>query len=142
MGKPIIAGIAYFGCVFAAGFALGVLRTVVVVPLLGETVAVAMELPVILAIAWFACRWLTGGVEVPQRLAPRAAMGVVAFTLLMAGELSISLLLAGRNPIEHLQLYRQASHMVGLAGQIAFALFPILQIWTASPPSARRKERQ
>jgi len=140
MRRPIIAGLAYFGCVFAAGFALGVVRTVFVVPLLGETVAVAMELPIVLAIAWIVSRWLTQRFEIPARLLPRAVMGTTAFILLMAGELSISLLLAGRDVNEHLQFYRESSHMLGLAGQIAFALFPVLQIWTATPPSAPRKE--
>ena len=132
MRKSILAGVAYFGCVFAAGFALGVLRTVLVVALVGETVAVALELPIILAIAWIACRWLINRLEVPSRLVSRAVMGAVAFVLLMAGELSISLLLAGRSAAEHLQLYREASHMLGLAGQLAFAFFPVLQVWMNS----------
>jgi hypothetical protein len=132
MRKSILAGVAYFGCVFAAGFALGVLRTVLVVASVGETVAVALELPIILAIAWIACRWLINRLEVPSRLVSRAVMGAVAFVLLMAGELSISLLLAGRSAAEHLQLYREASHMLGLAGQLAFALFPVLQVWMNS----------
>ena len=140
--QSLLAGLAYFGCVFAAGFALGVVRSVFAVPHLGETLAVALELPVILAVAWTACRWLVRRFEVPARLSPRAVMGATAFILLMAGELSISLLLAGRGLVEHLQLYREASHMLGLAGQIAFALFPVLQVWTASPLSARRKEGQ
>jgi hypothetical protein len=137
MRQPIIAGFAYFGCVFAVGFALGVVRTAIVVPLLGETVAVSMELPIILVIAWIACRWLTSHLVVPSRLVSRAVMGAVGFALLMVGELSISLMLAGRSLIEHLQLYREASHLLGLAGQIAFAFFPTLQIWIASPPAAR-----
>jgi hypothetical protein len=140
MRKSLLAGASYFGCVFAAGFALGAVRTTSVGPLMGETFAVAMELPIILAIAWIACRWLIDRFDVPSRLVPRAAMGAVAFALLMAGELSISRLLTGRSAAEHLQLYRGSSHMLGLAGQIAFALFPVLQVW--SPPSARREERQ
>jgi hypothetical protein len=132
MRKSILAGVAYFGCVFAAGFALGVLRTVLVVTRVGETVAVALELPIILAIAWIACRWLINRLELPSRLVSRAVMGAVAFILLMAGELSISLLLAGRSAAEHLQLYLEASHMLGLAGQLAFALFPVLQVWMNS----------
>jgi hypothetical protein len=59
-------------------------------------------------------------------------MGAVAFALLMAGELSISVLLTGRSAAEHLQLYREVSHMLGLAGQLAFALFPVLQVWMNS----------
>jgi hypothetical protein len=137
MGQSVIAGLAYFGCVFAAGFVLGVLRALFVVPRLGETFAVAMELPVILVVAWIACRWLTKHFVVRSRFVPRAVMGAVAFILLMIGELSTSLLLSDRGLTEHLRLYREASHMLGLAGQIAFALFPALQIWIASPPAAR-----
>ena len=142
MTRSIPAGLAYFGCVFAVGFALGLGRTVFIVPLLGEAFAAAVELPIILAVAWIVSRWLTRRFEVPARLLPREVMGATAFILLMAGELSISLLLAGRSLIEHLQLYREASHMLGLAGQIAFALFPALQIWIASPPAARGREGQ
>jgi hypothetical protein len=137
MRHPIIAGMAYFGCVFAVGFVLGVVRTVFMVRLLGDTVAVALELPIILSVAWIVSRWLTRQHEVPCRLLPRAVMGATAFILLMVGELSISLLLAGRSLIEHLQLYRAASHLLGLTGQFAFALFPTLQIWIARPPAAR-----
>lgn len=142
VGKSVIAGAAYFGCVFAAGFALGVVRTMWIMPLVGDTGAVAIELPVILAIAWIVCRWLTGRLEVPIRVVSRAVMGVVAFALLMAGELSISMLLGGRSPTEHLQLYRQTSHILGFTGQIASALLPVLQIWTAGSYSTRGRERR
>ena len=97
MGQPVIVGLGYFGCVFAAGFALGALRMAFIVPLLGKTVAVAMELPIILVIAWFACRWLVNHFVVPSRLVSRAVMGTVAFALLMVGEGFLSLLLAGRS---------------------------------------------
>ena len=138
MGQPVIVGLGYFGCVFAAGFALGALRMAFIVPLLGKTVAVAMELPIILVIAWFACRSLVNHFVVPSRLVSRAVMGTVAFALLMVGEGFLSLLLAGRSSIEHLQLYREAPHMLGLAGQVAFAFFPILQIWTARDSTSQR----
>jgi hypothetical protein len=77
MRKSILAGVAYSGSVFAAGFALGVLRTVLVVAPVGETVAVALELPIILAIAWITCRWLINRLEVPSRLVSRAVMGAL-----------------------------------------------------------------
>jgi len=132
MRQPIMAGLVYFGCVFAAGFALGVARMTLVVPRLSETLAVALELPIILAIAWIVCRWLIRRFEVPSLVSSRMVMGGVAFGLLMAGEVSISLLLADRGFLEHVQLYREAPHLLGLAGQIAFAVFPILQIRTAA----------
>lgn len=134
MTRSIPAGLAYFGCVFAVGFALGVVRTVFIVPLLGDTFAVAVEVPIILAVAWIVSRWLTQRFEVSARLLPRAVMGATAFILLMAGEASLSMLLAGRSLAEHLQLYREASHILGLVGQIAFALFPVLQVWNRVGP--------
>jgi hypothetical protein len=39
----LLTATAYFGAVFSAGFVLGVLRTLVMVPLLGELGAVLVE---------------------------------------------------------------------------------------------------
>ena len=126
MMRMLLSGTAYFGAVFAAGFVLGVLRTLVLVPLLGELAAVLVELPLILTIAWRVCtrllrRW---------PLSPRSALGMggIAFLLLMAAEAGLSTLLAGRSLAEHLALYAQLPHLVGLAGQLAFALFPWIQV--------------
>jgi hypothetical protein len=126
-----LTGILYVAAVFAAGFVLGVLRTLVLVPLLGELGAVLAELPVILTIAWLVCtrilrRW-------PLSPPAAAAMGATAFLLLMLAEAGLSTLLAGRSLAEHLALYAQLPHQVGLAGQLAFAVFPWMQ--------ARRSQR-
>jgi hypothetical protein len=125
--QAMAAGLAYFGVVFALGFVLGVLRTLFVLPLAGETAAVAIELPIILGLAWIACRRLVRRFRLPPMLAARLVMGVVAFGLLMIGELSLSVLLGGRGLAEHLALYQQIPHLLGLAGQVTFALFPIIQ---------------
>lgn len=132
MMRPLFTGTAYVVVVFAAGFVLGVLRTLVLVPLLGELKAVLVELPVILSTAWLVCtrilrRW--------PLLPPAASgMGATAFLLLMGAETGLSTLLVGRSLMEHLALYAQLPHLVGLAGQLAFALFPWIQ--------ARRSHRR
>jgi hypothetical protein len=72
--------------VFAAGFALGAIRVVLLIPRLGETFAVLIELPVILAVAWIACHRLIAAFDVPSHLAPRLAVGGVAFLTLMCAE--------------------------------------------------------
>ena len=125
MNLVLLTSTVYVTAVFAAGFVLGVLRTLVLTPLLGELGAVLAELPVILSIAWWVCtrilrRW--------PLLPPSAVrMGAIAFLLLMLAEAALSTLLAGRSLAEHLVLYSQLPHQVGLAGQLAFALFPWVQ---------------
>jgi len=123
--RSLIAGIAYCGVVFAVGFVLGALRVTLVVPRLGETVA--LELPVILAISWMACRWLIVRFAVPADRNARLVMGATAFAVLMAAELGVSMIIFGRTLADHLDQYRTAPSLLGLTGQLAFAAFPLLQ---------------
>lgn len=132
MMQILLTGTAYVVAVFAAGFVLGVLRTLVLVPLLGELAAVLMELPVILTIAWLVCRRILR--RWPLSPAAAAAMGAIAFLLLMLAEGGLSTLLAGRSLSEHLALYAQLPHQVGLAGQLAFALLPWIQVRRSQMP--------
>ena len=127
--RAITAGAIYFAVVFAAGFCLGVLRTLLVQPLLGPFAAVALELPIILGIAWLACARILG--RHPVSRGGAAIMGALAFTLLMLGEAMLSMLLGGRSWSAHVALYAQGQHQLGLAGQLLYALFPVIQMWRA-----------
>jgi hypothetical protein len=124
---PVAAGITYFAVVFALGFVFGVARTLVMQanPGIDRTVAVLFELPLILAAAWFAAGRLSRDVRTH---AGRVRMGVVALALLLAAEAALGVFLFGRTIAEHLALYRQPSHALGLAGQVLFAAFPWLRL--------------
>jgi hypothetical protein len=145
MGSALLAGTLYFAAVFALGFVLGVLRTLVLAPLAGPTVAVAIELPILLAFAWLASGHLVARLRVRAATPERIAMGGIAFVLLMLAELGLSLVLGGRSPAEHLALYREPAHQLGLAGQLAFAAFPALGLLRTrrdrrrADPAARRR---
>lgn len=132
MMRILLTGIAYAAAVFSAGFMLGVLRTLVLVPLLGELAAVLVELSVILTIAWLVCTRILRRYLLSPKAA--AAMGAIAFLLLMLAEAGLSTLLAGRSLAEHLALYAQLAHQVGLAGQLAFAVFPWMQALRSQTP--------
>jgi hypothetical protein len=123
----IVAGAAYFSLVFAAGFVLGTLRMLLLVPAIGETAAVVLELPLMLALSWIACAFVTGRLLVPVRLLPRLIMGCTAFALLMLAEYGVSALLIGRTLAAHLESYREIQALLGLSGQIVFAAIPALQ---------------
>lgn len=125
--NTLTAGAAYFAIVFAAGFALGAARVVVIAPALGELGAVLVELPLMLVVSWLACRWLARRFVVPAYAEPRAVMGGLAFALLMLAESAVSVFALGRTPTEHWNAYRSAPALAGFAGQLAFAAFPLVQ---------------
>lgn len=134
MSSVLRAGVAYFAVVFAAGFALGVLRVAAIAPGVGETNAVLIELPVMLVVSWFACLWSVQRLAVAPSAAARLAMGALALTLLLLAELALSALLFGRTAAEHFAAYGERGAQLGLAGQVVFALFPLLQLSLARRP--------
>lgn len=131
-----MAGALYFVVMFALGFVLGTLRVLVVAPRLGDWGATLIELPIMLTLSWFACRWLVGRFAVPGRVAPRLAMGATAFMLLMVAEILLGTSLLGRTLTQQVQAMTGGVGLLGLLGQFAFAAFPLVQ---TSPQ--RRGER-
>jgi hypothetical protein len=112
--------------VFAAGFALGAIRVLLVAPRLGDTAAVALELPLMLAISWVACLRLIGRLRVPATPPARLVMGGLALALLLAAEFALALGLGG-TPGAALAL-GTAAGLIGLAGQAAFAVLPLVAL--------------
>lgn len=127
MRAALLAGAAYFGIVFAAGFVLGVVRVTLLVPSVGEPAAVAIELPLMLLWSWWTCGRCLRRFAVPASLVARALTGGVAFALLMAAECGLDAALNGRDLAAHFARYRDPTALLGLAGQLLFALFPLLR---------------
>jgi hypothetical protein len=133
MKRALSAGALYFAAVFVAGFALGVVRTLWLAPALGAIGAVAVELPVMLGVSWLVSARILR--RAPMSGLQAEMMGATAFVLLMLAEAGLSVLLAGRSLGEHLALYREPAHQLGLLGQLAFAGIPLLQAWLARRPA-------
>jgi hypothetical protein len=128
MGRAVAAGGLYFAFVFAAGFALGTLRVLVLAPALGDTGAVALELPLMLAISWLACGVVLRRLAVPATVATRLVMGGFAFALLIGAETALGVLGFGRTLGEQIATWRALPAQLGLVAQLAFALFPLARI--------------
>ena len=128
MVKVLANAAIYFGMVFAAAFALGALRVTVVVPRVGALVAVLIEVPIVLGISWIACRHVVRWFEVPSEWRPRLAMGILAFMLLMIAEPAIAIFGFGRSLAQYLGEFQSTAGLIGLLGQIAFALIPVGQV--------------
>lgn len=132
------AGAAYFAIVFAVGFALGTVRTLFIAPRLGEHLAVVIELPFMLGASWLACGWAVRRWQVVAAAGPRLTMGAVAFGLLMIAELTLSATAFDRSPADFLRNLSTPHGLTGLAGQIIFALIPLLHRGRRPIPSQPR----
>lgn len=127
MSAVTIAGAVYFAIVFAAGFLLGTVRTLLVAPYLGEVTATILEVPIMLAAAWLACGWVLRRFPVRPRTLDRIAMGTIALALLLAAEALLSIGLIGLSLVQHIGRYTQAAPLIGLAAQLLYAGFPLVR---------------
>jgi hypothetical protein len=125
---PFIAGLVYGLSVFALGFGLGGLRTLLLHPLVGEIWAITLEIPMMLAASWFICATLVHRMSVPPQWSDRLTMGGIALACVLVGEALISVGLFERTLAEHLALYVTPRSALGLLAQIAFALIPLAQL--------------
>jgi hypothetical protein len=76
----LTAGALYFGIVFAVGFVLGVVRTLLLVPKFGARNAELMELPLMVATSFFAARWVVRHLSLNPETTTRIAVGLFALT--------------------------------------------------------------
>jgi hypothetical protein len=116
------AGALYFAIVFAIGFVFGVIRTLIVEPITGKTIATLIEAPLMLTASYFVAKQLIRRFAVTSELAPRLAMGCVAFLLLLGAEA----VLAG--PLRGWTLSEWISHFTTTEGQLSLALFAIFAV--------------
>ncbi|MFN9496904.1 MAG: hypothetical protein ACK554_11835 [Erythrobacteraceae bacterium] len=117
------AAAAYWAAVFALGFALGTIRVLWVIPLVGLMPATLIELPLILTASWLAAGWLVRRFRIASTEEALTA-GALAFAILMVAECALASVLTGQSPAEWLAGLRQPHALLGLAGQVVFALMP------------------
>lgn len=137
MGAGLRAGTAYFVLVFLAGGTLGIGRTLLLAPSLGPIAATLIEMPLMLLLSWCFCGLVLKRLCVPPFLKARATMGGLAFLLLMTAEFGLSLYAVGGTVSGHFEAYREPARLIGLAGQILYGLFPVIQRRPAQTPLPR-----
>jgi hypothetical protein len=123
-GRIAKAALAYWAAVFALAFVIGALRVTWLAPRIGETGAVLIEVPVILAASWFAARWAVRRFAIASA-GQAVAMGALAFALLMASEALLALVI-GAGVAAWLAGMASTAGAIGLAGQVAFAVMPVV----------------
>jgi hypothetical protein len=119
--KPALV---YVGLVFAAGFALGVVRTLAVVPRVGDRAAELLEIPLMLAAIVLAARWTTRRVARGLGPAARLAVGLIALALMLAAEMAVGVLVRGLSPGESLVHRDPVTGTLYYASLLVFAVLP------------------
>jgi hypothetical protein len=83
----------YFAVVFAAGFLLGTIRILLIVPRIGVRAAELIETPVMLLVSAFVARWILRQFPNIRGSADSLAVGLIAVVLLLAAELAVGIFL-------------------------------------------------
>ncbi len=123
MIRGLRAGALAGFALLAAGTLLGTLRVLVVAPRVGAGAALAAEIPLMLAFAW----WLAGRLGSPLSRAERRAMAVTTLAVLLAGEAALAGALAGIGPRAWLARLAAPAEWPGLAAQLLAAMMPLLR---------------
>jgi hypothetical protein len=120
------AASSYFGSVFAVGFILGIVRTIVLEPIVGALVSVIIEMPIILLASWFLANWVVQYFRIVSR---RHALlvGLCAVFLLWLAELALALTM-GATFDEWAHGLMIPPGLLGVAGQVVFAMLPVLVV--------------
>lgn len=127
------AGALYFALAFAAGWVLGPIRELVVIPRFGRTVGHLVEAPLMLIVIVLAARWVVRRFAIGGRGA-RAAVGLVALALLLSAELLGTRWLRGLAWAEYLAGFHSPAGLIALA---LFGLFAVMPVLVPPGPRAR-----
>ena len=120
------AGVLYFALVFGAGFVLGTIRTLWIVPSFGTRMAELMETPIMLVVTVFAARWVVRRLAIPPAPSRRLAVGFVALGLLLVAEFTVVLGLRGLTIGEYFANRDPVAGMVYIVMLGVFAIMPLL----------------
>lgn len=116
-------GALYFVLVFSAGFVLGTVRTLWIVPRTGARAAELMEAPVMLAVCVVAARWVVRRLRVPSTLSRRLGMGAFALALMLLAEFTLVLWLRG---ISIRQYLAARDSITATAYYVSLGLFAVI----------------
>ncbi|HKS97657.1 MAG TPA: hypothetical protein VJV74_16190 [Terriglobia bacterium] len=122
------AGAVYFALVFGAGFVLGTIRVLWIVPRLGVRIAELAESPVMLVVSFLAARWVVRHLaRHGAALAPleRLGVGLLALGFLVAAELAVVFWLRQLTLADYLASRDPVSGTVYVVSLAAFAAMPL-----------------
>jgi hypothetical protein len=132
------AGI-YFALVFGAGFVLGTIRVLWLVPAVGTRTAELFEMPVMLAIVILSARWVTQQFQVPPTASSRLGMGGVALAMVLALDFTVILWIRGLSFGQYVDAF---DPVAGTAYFVMLGLFALMPWFVACGRRLKRYVEQ
>lgn len=123
--RVVAAGALYFAIVFVAAFALGTLRTFLLEPQLGETWAVACEIPFLIAAIVISARVVLRRFSSIRAALSLLAVGLVGLVLQQMAELAL-VLLSGETVASHLAYLSTLAGRLYLSALVVFLVAPLV----------------
>ena len=128
MTSMIRASFLYFALVMGAGFLLGSVRVLFVVPHLGERWAELAEMPIMAMVIVVAAGYILRRYPEVQTRGRALVVGFTALALSVSAELVLAVVLQSQSLAEYLASRDKISGSVYLVMLVAFALMPRLRL--------------
>jgi len=100
--RTLKAAALYFALVFGAGFILGTVRVLCVVPRFGTRTAELAEMPMMLVVMILGARWSARRLSLSADAGTRLGVGLGALCLMLCAEFAVVTRLRGLTPGEYL----------------------------------------
>ena len=114
----------YFAAVFGAGFLMGTIRVLLVVPRIGVRYAELLEMPLMIIASVFVARWAVRSAGIRKSMHDRLSMGGLALAFMLAAELAMSVLLRNERLVDVVANRDPVSGTAYLFALLLFALMP------------------
>ena len=137
--QALKAGVLYFAVVFGAGFILGPIRIMYVVPRLGTRMAEFLEAPIMFVVSVVAARWIIRTFALPPALSQRLAMGGIGLGLMLTAEFTLVFWLRGLSIREYLATRDPLAGTVYYLLLGLFAVMPLLVARTQGHAAAANR---
>ncbi len=126
MNLFLLSSLSYFLLVFSAGFILGVVRVLLLVPVLGERNAELIEMPVMLMVIYASARLVVIRFPPLARLSAYLGLGLGALVLLLLIEFTLVLGLRGISLAEYFTARDPVSGIAYAVSLLIYLLMPFL----------------
>jgi hypothetical protein len=135
--QHIIDGLTYGALMFGVGFVLGTVRQLLVLPHTGLTLALAIEVPVIVATSALVAQWIVRRRGMSSESFGYVVTGLVGLMTLLAAEEILSRILNGRSVFAVWADFPAMAFFINLVGLTLFTLMPWIVVKAASGQPAR-----